>query len=68
MFVHVCWYFRYVRCYFISCRINTPPLAHATKRARTLSRGALDRPPPCVHVPGRDTRARTLASTRVVNW
>eukprot|EP00965_Chrysotila_dentata_P188043 6172496-Pleurochrysis_carterae.AAC.1 len=43
---------------FSSRRINTPSLAHAAKHARTLSRGALGRPPPCVHAPDRDTHSR----------
>eukprot|EP00965_Chrysotila_dentata_P179836 5937755-Pleurochrysis_carterae.AAC.2 len=41
-------------------------IAHAAMHARTLSRGALGRPPPCVHVPAGDTRARTLLSTAII--
>eukprot|EP00965_Chrysotila_dentata_P023099 765722-Pleurochrysis_carterae.AAC.1 len=49
--LYVCWYFRYVRCYLTSFRINSPTLAHAAKLARPLSCGALGRPPPHVHAP-----------------
>eukprot|EP00965_Chrysotila_dentata_P129064 4266514-Pleurochrysis_carterae.AAC.2 len=51
-------YARYVRCSITSFRINTPPLAHAAKHARTLPRGTLGRSPPCVHAPERGTRSR----------
>eukprot|EP00965_Chrysotila_dentata_P092857 3066323-Pleurochrysis_carterae.AAC.3 len=68
MFVHVCRYYRYVRCYLNSFRITTPSLTHAATHARTLSRDAFGRPPPRVLAPEGDTPARTPVSSRVVTW
>eukprot|EP00965_Chrysotila_dentata_P009917 323346-Pleurochrysis_carterae.AAC.1 len=38
--MHRCWIIRYVSCYLSSFRITTPTHAHATKHARTPTRGA----------------------------
>eukprot|EP00965_Chrysotila_dentata_P105465 3483060-Pleurochrysis_carterae.AAC.3 len=67
MSVHVDRYSWCVRCYLTSFRITTPSLAHAATHARSPSRGALGRPPPRVLAPKRDTRARLLVSSRVLN-